>query len=50
MAQGVDTGPTLLSRPLQIEETDTAGILHDRLSHLGAEVLIETFLIWELRF
>lgn len=42
MAEGVDTGDMLLSRSTPIGENETASELHDRLSELGAEVLLET--------
>ncbi len=42
MEEGVDTGPILMRRAVPIEETDTAGSLHDRLSKIGSELLIET--------
>ncbi|MCM1023649.1 MAG: methionyl-tRNA formyltransferase [Prevotella sp.] len=42
MAEGIDTGDMLLSRSLEIGENETASELHDRLSALGAEVLLET--------
>lgn len=41
MDAGMDTGPMLLRRSLQIREDDTAGTLHDRLSRLGADLLRE---------
>jgi methionyl-tRNA formyltransferase len=40
--EGMDTGPTLLSRKTPIGEEETAGELHDRLAELGAELLVET--------
>ena len=42
MAEGVDTGDMLISRSTGIGENETASELHDRLSVLGAEVLLET--------
>ena len=42
MDPGVDTGPILSQRYLPIEENDTAGTLSDRLSKLGAELLLDT--------
>ncbi|MBW2061480.1 MAG: methionyl-tRNA formyltransferase [Deltaproteobacteria bacterium] len=42
MDQGVDTGAILESRIIPIKETDTAKTLHDRLSKLGADLLIQT--------
>lgn len=41
MQAGLDTGPVLLQRRTPIARGDTGGSLHDRLSALGAEVLIE---------
>lgn len=41
MDAGLDTGPVLLSRPLAITSTHTAGQLHDELAALGAEAVIE---------
>lgn len=42
MDAGMDTGDILLTRSDPISAEDTAGILHDRLSVVGAELLIET--------
>lgn len=39
MAEGLDTGPVLLSQSTPIQPEDTAGVLHDRLAALGAQVL-----------
>ena len=39
---GVDTGDMLLRRETDIGELETAGELSERLSHLGAELLLET--------
>ncbi|MEO5657019.1 MAG: methionyl-tRNA formyltransferase [Nitrospiria bacterium] len=39
---GMDTGPMLLQRRLAIAPDETAGELAERLSHLGAEVLVDT--------
>jgi methionyl-tRNA formyltransferase len=39
MAQGLDTGPVLLSLTTPIEADDTGGSLHNRLAGLGAEAL-----------
>ena len=41
MDAGLDTGPVLLERRVPIEPTDTSASLHDRLSRLGADALIE---------
>lgn len=38
----IDTGEILLQVPCQITGTDTAGILHDRLMHLGADLVLQT--------
>ena len=40
--RGVDSGPILLQRAVDIREDDTAGTLFARLADLGAEVLLET--------
>lgn len=39
METGLDSGPLVLRRETPIEETDTAGTLHDRLAALGADCL-----------
>src|SRR5690606_33749060 len=41
MRKGLDTGPVLLRRTTPIDEHETAGQLHDRLSILGADALAE---------
>jgi len=41
MEAGLDTGPVLLERRTPISGEDTGGVLHDRLSALGADVLTE---------
>lgn len=41
MDAGLDTGPMLLERTAPIGDHDTAAMLHDRLSALGAETLLE---------
>lgn len=40
--KGVDTGDIILQKKIDIDEDDTAGILHDRLSEIGAELVLET--------
>jgi methionyl-tRNA formyltransferase len=40
--EGLDTGPTLLARPLAIGADDTAADLEPRLARLGAELLLES--------
>jgi methionyl-tRNA formyltransferase len=42
MDSGVDTGPMLSQRAMPIKLDDTAGSLFERMSTLGAEVLMET--------
>ena len=41
MDAGLDTGPMLLSRAEAIHADDTTGSLHDRLSQLGADMIVE---------
>ncbi|GAB3310244.1 methionyl-tRNA formyltransferase [Luteimonas notoginsengisoli] len=41
MEAGLDTGPVLLSQPLDIFADETGGQLHDRLAALGAQVLAD---------
>ena len=41
MESGLDTGPVLLREAVPIGETDTTGDLHDRLSDLGARLVVE---------
>ena len=41
MEAGLDTGPVLLRRETDIEEIETTGALHDRLSTLGATAIID---------
>lgn len=42
MEAGLDTGDMLIKKSTTIGENETASELHDRLSEIGAEVLIET--------
>ncbi len=42
MAECLDTGDMLISKSVEIGENETASELHDRLSVLGSEVLLET--------
>ncbi|MCI7767553.1 MAG: methionyl-tRNA formyltransferase [Oscillospiraceae bacterium] len=42
MAEGLDTGDMLLKASIEIGENETADELHDRLSELGAGVLLDT--------
>ncbi len=41
MDAGMDTGPMLLQRSIAVADDDTSGTLHDKLSRLGADVLLE---------
>ena len=41
MDEGLDTGPVLTSRKIQITENDTAKILSERLSLLGSNLIVE---------
>ena len=40
MEAGLDTGPVIAQAKCDINETDTAQVLHDRLAKLGAETLL----------
>lgn len=42
MDAGLDTGPVRLRKALDIAPNETTGSLHDRLSALGAEAIIDT--------
>ena len=42
MAAGLDTGDMILKEEIEIGEKMTASILHDRLSEMGARLLVET--------
>jgi methionyl-tRNA formyltransferase len=42
MDAGLDTGPILSQRPIPLTPEDTAGSLFEKLSHLGADLLLET--------
>ena len=42
MAEGLDTGDMLLKSATKIGENETAGELHDRLSQMGADLIVET--------
>ncbi|MBT8046884.1 MAG: methionyl-tRNA formyltransferase [Xanthomonadales bacterium] len=41
MDEGLDTGPVILCKSLYLHSSETGGSLHDRLSLLGAEALLE---------
>jgi methionyl-tRNA formyltransferase len=42
MDAGLDTGPMLAARRTPVHDDDTGGALTERLSHIGAELLVET--------
>ena len=42
MDPGLDTGPILAQRAIPIDDQDTTGSLSERLSELGAELLVQT--------
>ena len=42
MEPGLDTGPLLASRAIDIGAIDNAKTIHDRLAQLGAELIVET--------
>jgi methionyl-tRNA formyltransferase len=46
MDAGLDTGPMLLVRPLDIGARENAGSLHDRLAALGAEAIVTAIDSW----
>jgi methionyl-tRNA formyltransferase len=46
MDAGLDTGPMLLVRSLEIGENENAGSLHDRLAVLGAEAIVAAIDSW----
>ncbi len=41
MDEGMDTGDILLQEAIPIEPEETAGSLHDKLSHLGAKLILQ---------
>jgi len=47
MDKGLDTGDIIIKSEIAIGTEETAGELHDRLSELGAEVLIDTMKLIE---
>lgn len=42
MDVGLDTGPMLSQQPIPLTSDDTAGSVFDKLSHLGADLLLRT--------
>jgi methionyl-tRNA formyltransferase len=46
MDEGLDTGPMLAQRSIPVAPDDTTGTLSEKLSRLGAELLLETLPRW----
>jgi len=46
MEAGLDTGPTLLVRALEIDRHETGGSLHDRLAATGAQAILSALEGW----
>jgi len=46
MDEGLDTGAMLAQRSIPVAPDDTTGTLTEKLSHLGAELLLETLPRW----
>lgn len=46
MDAGMDTGPILAQRAIEIRPEDTTGSLEERLASQGAELLVETLPLW----
>ena len=42
LQQEIDTGNILLQEKIQISDTETAGTLHDKMMHTGADLLFKT--------
>ncbi len=42
MAEGLDTGDMILKEEIPITKDMTAGVLHDKLSEIGAKLIVET--------
>lgn len=47
MDKGLDTGDIILQKQIPIHMDDNSGILHDKMSHLGAEALLEALKLIE---
>jgi methionyl-tRNA formyltransferase len=45
----IDTGEIILQKEIAIENTDNAGILHDKLMHAGSELVLETVKLIETK-
>jgi methionyl-tRNA formyltransferase len=41
MEEGLDTGPMLLIEKIAIDDSDTTGVLHDKLAALGGTMIVE---------
>lgn len=48
MDSGLDTGDVLYQKETQILSSDTTAILHDRLSHIGSECIVDVLKNYEL--
>src|SRR5262249_20056654 len=46
MDEGLDTGPMLAQRAIPLAADETTGTLTEKLSHLGADLLLETLPQW----
>ncbi len=46
MDEGMDSGPVLMTEETPIHPEDTCETLHDRLAHLGAELLVKVLPLW----
>ncbi len=42
MDEGMDTGDILIQREIEIKEDDNAGTIHDKLSQMGSDIILET--------
>lgn len=42
LEEAVDTGNVILQKPMPVGPDETAGDVHDRMMHLGAEAVVET--------
>ncbi len=42
MDEGMDTGDILIQREIEIKEVDNSGTLHDKLSRMGSDIILET--------
>jgi len=46
MDEGIDTGDIISQRAIEIQPEDTGGILYEKLAKLGANLLVETLLVY----